>query len=669
MTTTALRPQSSAAPLEEQPTEWPPPPRGRHRRTPTRHERRVRTVMLAAVTVQSLVVAWASFRGYFFTDDLVFMGRGARSPWLDPEYLFQPWGGHLMPAAFAVAQVSAKLSEYDYGFVAAGLALGQALVVWLLYRVLTGLFGFRWRLLLPLGMVLLSIPLLQATTWWAAALNMLPFLATLLLAVWAFTARLTGGPPWLTATAFGATLAGLAFFEKAVLVPPLLFLLAVTLSPVRNPLRAAWSVARDHARLWGGFVVTYAVWAWVYLHNDTSEAVSRFNLTDLAERIRSGVAGVFPTSLFGGPWDWQGPSHVAPGYDVANTADWATLAAAVAVAAAAVWVASHGVRARRAMLTALLYLLAVGVLLNIGRQAVVISYGGLPRYYADAVVVFAVLTAFGTARLRHDPWPETLREPSSTRLASPAGVIALVVVADLWLVSAVWSASGLVRHLGSDESRVYLSNAVRGLKALGPGHDVLNLQVPADVLWPIARPYNDYAWFFAPVHDGPRHPRVSDELIVIDPLGTPVPAYVAGPDSRRGPDAGCGYRLGAGATRVPLVARIVPWSHTVRVQYMASATTTSSVRIGDGDPVPVVLEAGLHNLFLQADGGGPTVEIGGISPGVSVCVDRVVVGVPVPGIELRPPDTPPLAPAGPAGGTAAVAGATAPGGRGSGGGR
>ena len=57
----------------------------------------------ALIAVQLVIRAVLAFRGYFYWDDLILVGRAGTHGLLSPSYLFDDHDGHVMPAAFLVA--------------------------------------------------------------------------------------------------------------------------------------------------------------------------------------------------------------------------------------------------------------------------------------------------------------------------------------------------------------------------------------------------------------------------------------------------------------------------------------------------------------------------------------------------------------------------------------
>ena len=62
------------------------------------------------VAVQLLIRGVLAFRGYFYWDDLILVGRAGTHSLLSPSFLFDDHDGHVMPAAFLVAGAITRLA-------------------------------------------------------------------------------------------------------------------------------------------------------------------------------------------------------------------------------------------------------------------------------------------------------------------------------------------------------------------------------------------------------------------------------------------------------------------------------------------------------------------------------------------------------------------------------
>lgn len=580
----------------------------------------VRRIAQAAVGVQILVVSWLCLKGWFYADDFMFRGQGARFPWFDPAYVFQPWGGHYMPLSFVVAQPFSKLGGFDYIWVALSLAAGQALIAVLMYRFLMRQFGARWRILLPLLLFLTSVPVLQISVWWATALNSTPYIACMIIAA-DHTLRLARtGRRWEYAWILGSTAVALGFFEKAVLLPVLVALLLVAVTPARTPIAAAWHLIRAHWILLAGFVAVLAGWFLMYRANGTDDVVRGLNLARLSDQLSTGLVGTFVPSLFGGPWAW---AEAQSSYNAVPTPLWAGLVLSVLVLVGVLFAATLGPRARRALLMAAVYAALVLLLINLGRSQFLVETASLPRYYADLVVVVVLASALMLARLRDDPAPEMLTEWRPRRLR--AASIAAIVVAQLQIASFIVAVTGFAPGLGDGPEARWTKSALASLKAMGTQSTFLDGAVPGYVVWALIYPYNTYSWFFAG-EDVPRFTSSVDQLLLLDDAGRVVPGRVEGPASLPGPVDRCGYLVQDRWTTVTMASDIVRYDHLMHLAYISSVGTELEIRMGEDPTTTVALKKGLNDIYTAMLGGGRTVSLRATSPGASVCVSSVEIG-------------------------------------------
>src|SRR4029078_2760504 len=124
------------------------------------------------------------------------------------------------------------------------------------YHLLRLLVPARWGLLIPLAVFLFCPLTLETSAWWWSGANVLPMGLAMLLAIYA-QAKYAQTRRLRHLVTLGASLVfGLAFFEKALLIAPLVFLftacLLVTGGAFRSLLRAA-------IRYWQSWLVLTAV--------------------------------------------------------------------------------------------------------------------------------------------------------------------------------------------------------------------------------------------------------------------------------------------------------------------------------------------------------------------------------------------------------------------------
>ena len=95
--------------------------------------------------------AWALWGSWFYFDDLAFMSRAMNQPF-DVAYLTESYGGHLMPAGFALAWVLTKWWVYDWAPWAVTLLVLRLVASIGMFRLLVAMFG-RFLLNLILSIV------------------------------------------------------------------------------------------------------------------------------------------------------------------------------------------------------------------------------------------------------------------------------------------------------------------------------------------------------------------------------------------------------------------------------------------------------------------------------------------------------------------------------------
>src|SRR6476660_8728893 len=66
------------------------------------------------IAVQLVIRAILAFKGYFYWDDLILVGRAGTQGLFSPGYLFDDHDGHVMPAAFLVAGVITHLAPLNW---------------------------------------------------------------------------------------------------------------------------------------------------------------------------------------------------------------------------------------------------------------------------------------------------------------------------------------------------------------------------------------------------------------------------------------------------------------------------------------------------------------------------------------------------------------------------
>src|SRR4051812_47275273 len=211
------------------------------------------------ITVQLIIRAVLAFRGYFYWDDLILMGRAGTQNLLSPEYLFDDHDGHVMPGAFLVAGGITRLAPLNWLGPAISLVVLQLLASLALLRALYVILDWRPVLLVPLTFALFTPLAVPGYAWWAAALNSLPMLAALAWVCADAILLVRTGERRYAVTGLVAYFGGLLFFEKAAVIPFVAFAVAALYGYVTGSTRMA-RIWRRGLALWVSALALTALW-------------------------------------------------------------------------------------------------------------------------------------------------------------------------------------------------------------------------------------------------------------------------------------------------------------------------------------------------------------------------------------------------------------------------
>ncbi len=599
--------------------------------------RRPHPALLAAaalVVIQLGFRAWALSGGWFYVDDFRLLYDGDTSR-LSLGYLFEPYDSQLMPwgrlVAWSVAQVGPlSWSTVVLTSVALQAAAGAA-CVWMLVT----LFGVRWGILPPLCVYLFSVITLPAYLWWAASLNQLLLQPVAFAAVALWVRHLRRPGPLSLALVLVVVLVGLLAYVKALLLLPLLAalqLLYFTDGSRRDRVR---QLTRRPALVGVGSLVALGLAYLAYYLSSVPQLFTDSSWTLAANLLKTMVGVSFVTAAVGGPWHWRSPN---PPTSLADPAGWAVLLAWLTCLAV---VAASLVRRRRAGRAWLLlgtYLLAVWLLAATSRAPVVgpeiigLEY----RYLTDTAAVLCLvlglaflelLGAPGSSVARPDPlragWPSDRRSRSGIVVALTAGV-AVGGTLSARQHALTWQSE----NAASD----YLHRAMADLQVMDRRVPLADQVVPATVMPGWLYPYNTTRRMLGLAPQPTAFPDTSAELFTVAEDGGVFGALID-PDvaSQPGPEPGCGWRVDTAGAVVPMAGPVVDLSPWVRVAYLATAPSAVTVRLGDTS-YETTIRPGAQSLYVRNPTTFAEVGFSGLDAGVTMCVDRVEAGVPVPGL-------------------------------------
>ncbi|WP_246097919.1 hypothetical protein [Rhodococcus spelaei] len=593
---------------------------------------RVLQLAVALIAVQLVVRGVVAARGYFYWDDLILAGRSASLPLLSREFLLYDHDGHFMPAAFLAAGLATRLAPYQWAVPAVMLVLLQALASLAVLRLLTVLLGRRpgtlsggasgMMLLVPLGLYLFSPLTLPSFAWWAAGLNALPLQAALAWVAADAVALCRTGRRRYAVSGTVVFVGSLLFFEKSVLVPFVAFAVVVLLRRVdgrRRPVRGA--LVRGVA-LWGPSAVVVAIWAVVYRFAvEPTVAVQNSEMT-AALLTHTTTKGLLPTVL-GGPWSWDRWPPSPPWADPPTVLVVAGVATAVAIVLGSVlWKRRVG----WVWPAAAAYVLASEAAMVIVRSGPDTTYelGQTLRYLADSAVVLAIAVALVLRAPVRDRWVTRVRPLTRTRRAVAA------VLAGVFVAGCLWSTATFTRSWEDNPTVDYLATARSSLAA---HRDVPLLEQPVSiwVLLPVAYPHNLAGRVLAPLPERPAFAESTPELRMIDDSGGVVDAEVTWTRAiEAGPVPGCGHRVTAEGSELPLDGPMSGWEWTAQLNYFANDDGRIELAMQDGSPVVVPVRRGPNSVFVRLVGGGDRLKVRALDPTLTLCVGVGPVGVVVP---------------------------------------
>lgn len=563
-----------------------------------------------------VVHAIVALQGYFGQDDFLIVYRSAGSNPADLSFLFQEYNGHLAPGMFVLAWAATEISPLSYPLLVVPLLAMQAYALVLFWRLLVDLFGQRWALLVPFAVYAFSPIILFSSLWWSYGVTLIPLLLSMFGALRAHVRYLrTDEPRQLVYTVLWI-LAGMAFYEKAVLFAGLLFGITVLLAPGAEGVR--WAVRR-YWRLWLTYGLLVLAYAALYLGLTGGTERDNSANSQIPELIRRMVLDTFLVPTAGVPVTpaINGSADVTPPHTAVQLL--------VTVATIGLVLAGVMVGRRRAVQAWLLlagYLVMDVVLVVVARLSRLGAIIGIDsRYIADAVPVAALCATFVFLTPLGQP-AESDRRPRFPLRAAVAGLTALM------MVGTTISFLRLAPALKFAEARSYVSTARAGL-AETPGIPLYDGPVPEELM---------ISWFgkearasrvVSMLSGAPKFDRPAERLYHLDRTGAPrlverLGNTVAG---QPGPVAGCGYAVTDKYTIVPLDAGVLG-KRVVRLEYY-TATAGRGWVIADKSTVSVTFESGVHVLYVPVEG-----LFGGIilqrDPAASaVCVGSVLVGEPV----------------------------------------
>lgn len=575
---------------------------------------------IVMLVLQLLLRAWQLYPSWFYTDDYRLLDDATGTPF-SLDYLLAPYDSQFMPLGRALAWVVAQSGHVNWTLTATltlGLQLlASAACLWMLAT----LFGARPAILLPLGLYLTSALSVPGTMWWAASLNQLPLQAVLFAATAAWVRYLRStGLGWLGLTLLILGVGMLSYVKTLLVVGVLAFIVLAYFSTggprarVVGAVRRYWPAAVAAGVLSGGFAAYYLLEVPSVFAGPTVQVA-----IDLANTM---IGTAFPSGLLGGPWRWDDanpPAAVADPPAAMVHLTWVAIALVVAV------VYLRRRRSLRAWAMLAGYLVAAYVLLLVSRAPFTGGYGGLEyRYVTDVAAAAVLAVALATMPLLGAVESSEARdEPLLTVAPRPVviGCLTAVVCASGVVSTVRYSSVWHHDHPGAS----FTQRAMSGLKGQGIVY-LADQVVPIEVVPVVSAPLNQTSRLLPLLVDNVRFATVASDLVILEDDGTPMRAEVDPViSSLPGPTPNCGWAVRRGHLTIPLDDPVYDYDWWIQIDYLASADDLMTVRTGAA-VTEIPISRGLHTVFLQSDTDFRSVDLGGLQPGTTVCVDSIEIG-------------------------------------------
>ncbi len=500
-------------------------------------------------------------------------------------------------------------------------------------RLLRDLFGERPAILIPFGIYLLTPLTMPDLGIWSSAMESVPLQLAIFMAISAHVRYVhSGGWPHLAGAAFWVAF-GLAFFEKGLVLPAVLFALTAgyfcggsLLHGCRESLFKYWRAWVTYAGLAAGYLVVLIDALRTSASQPKVPISAEATFSFAWELIRDTLV---PGSL-GGPWHWlpvEGGSFAFanPPFVLVIVA---MVVAVLTVAGTTLW---RRVAARAWAILIGWVLLADVLPVAIGRlNTVDVGILGLEtRYVADAMPLLAL--CIGLAFL---PMTENRGIPAGhVRHAAHSGQRShpvFATVAGLYVFGSIWSVQAYLSVTSGAPAASYVGNASRAVKLAPRGATVMNLAVPGTMVEGLFGEYALQSKVIGDIDPGKlrwtQHPRGTiDGLRIFGPDGRLYQSYVRGAAS---------VPLAVGQTCWPVKHRAItialnrssPVSTGImRIGYLSFAPSPETITVLAGTNVrKMIVTRGLHSGYLPVTGRIRQITI--IAPAPGLCVGDVEAG-------------------------------------------
>jgi hypothetical protein len=594
---------------------------------------------VAVIAGACLVRSGWAMGGSWWADDFGFL-YNARIGSLSLNEVFYVYGGNLHPPVWLLFDLIQNLRPGSYASAAAISGFMQFILCIVILFACRDLFGKSPRYLVPALWFALSPLTIDTQLWATVAFYSLPFQITFACVIWTFM-RFERHPSRLGLLyCLGSQVLCYLMLQKALILPLLLFLIQSCWCLNRKSESRFPEAVKARRALWIGTSSLWLCYCMIYLALSRTNA-STYGIAGFPKEFSAVWSALWMTAenlvtgIFGGPLSWnqlyQGMPHPS------------TFLVFVSVVAIAVLV--YAIRRLGGSLKPLLVVVIVwsvdAGLLVVGRLNSSPSGAeglGYPRYFTDLYVVFAfsigvVIYSIVQEKSRRRMDLDDSRNGIVSRL--PATFLIAVFV-----VFAAISTRGMLQNWTGFPMHGYLANLRASLDRATIAAP-LNQQTPESLsgLSSSMAPLNSTKALATILGLDVHFPDYTTDLYAFDEFGTLQAARVGGTAftptwaSPSGPLA-CGWSTSGRTVVVPISPLpgnvFVPaglWF--AEIQIVSSTAQQIEIKTG-ATSVSAAVPAGESNLIYSFQGPAASVEVTTEKADYELCVQSVLIGLPVP---------------------------------------
>ena len=566
-------------------------------------------------------------------------------------YLTFIGSGHLIIGLRAIAWGMVRVSTpYNWGVASAVSLAFVAAASYAAYRLLRNLFGPRPMILVLLAIYLLSPLTVPDLGIWSSAMESVPLQLAILMALNAHVSYIRTGRWWHLAFAVFWVAFGLAFFEKGLVVPVLLFAVTAAFLTDRRTLLAG--ILRSLVKYWLAWAIYlvldigYAILLAISLRTSAAHPQAPASASGALSFAGGLMKESFLPGAMGGPWQWLPTSDSSYSF-AAPPAFLIWIAVVVAVVVVVVSVLVRRI-AWRAWAILVLWIALADVLPVVIGRVNTFSTAVLAletRYLADAMPVLIVCLGLVflplvTEQQRQAMHAVALSAASSGHRRQPqresVQAVRMVgaVLLGVFVFGSIWSVQNYENVTNGDVAKTYIANARSAVQLAPPNTPVFNYAVPKSILEGLFGSYTEESRVIGDDLSAKLDKKMIwigkprgtlDGLRMFGPSGQLFAAQVMGATSLPATDHGCWPAQHRQIT-VQLFRLSPVYTFILRLGYIWSGHVPGQidVQFGSTDQT-LTVKPGLHSAYLKVTGQASQIIVQNLSQG-KICIGDAQAG-------------------------------------------